>query len=327
MRLEGSEERRSLAAVSSPVRKAGLITLWTVTAIAMPLQAQAPGNNDLRQQIEMYRTAAAKAEPPAMQPVAAGRIWSRLGSLYEDAGMYEESEMAYQRALRLLKVAPVSETDLATAMDDVGTLYMMWGDTQRAERAEQKALEIREKEGLKAELPRSWYHLATLFLREHRAERARDYAKQAVDQLGAVAESNSNDMMNAQFVFALSLCRLRRYPEAIATMQAALELVRRVYRPDEFPAGFGSFLLGYAYWKSGDAAAASDLMRDGSTLVLRQLGWEHPVSICIMAQYAHFLRNTHQKRAVRSMEKKLKEARAVSGSGRVSQTLSIASLF
>lgn len=303
------------------------ITLCVFLSDPRWTKSQTLTHSRLETEIQTYQALSVRAEPPAMVPVSAGRVWSHLGSLYEDAGMYPQSEMAYQHALRLLKVPPVSAADLATALDGMGTLYMMWGDTQQAERAEQKALEIRETERLSADLPRSWYHLATLALREHRAERARVYAKLAVEQLGRVPGSNPDDQINAQFVFALSLCRLGRFPEAIATIENAMQLVRRVYRAEEFPTGFSSFLLGYAYWKAGDTARAGALMQAGSTVVEEQLGLEHPVSICIMTQYDRFLRSTHQKKAAHSIEELLKQAQGVRGFGKGPDTLSVASLF
>lgn len=300
----------------------------TVLAGGMPrLGAQAQNKDDLKKQIDIYRAASVHAGPPAMSAARAGRIWTRLGALYEEAGMYTQSEMAFVHALRLLERPPVPEADRARAMDELGTLYMARGDTQQAERAEQHALAIRKAQGLKEDLPRSWYHLATLALREHRAEKARGYAKQAVEQLRTEPGASADDRMNALFVLAMAQCRLHRYPEAIAALNEAMGVVRSAYGPEDFPTGFGSFLLGYAYWKSGDAAAAEEPMRDGSALVVKDLGWQHPACANVMAQYEDFLRSTHRKEEARAVGEELKRARETPGLGQGPETLSVLSLF
>lgn len=284
--------------------------------------AQVLSGADIQKQIQIYSAALLHADPPA-----AGHIWWHLGSVYEDAGMYAESEAAYVRAIRLMQATAATDADLAGAIDDLGTLYMMRGDTQQAETTEQQALALREAKGLSADLPRSWYHLATLSMREHRFERAREYAAHAVNQLNAGDHPDADEELNARFVLGAALCRLHRYAEAIAMMQKAMDVVRRTYQPEDFPSGFGSFLLGYAYWKSGNAAGAQNLMKDGAAIVEKQLGWTHPVCQTIMTQYAVFLRRTHQKQAARQIEDKLKQTQGAGGFRQGPGTLSIAALF
>lgn len=313
---------------AQPTRRGRLVHAAIVIVFCVALKhpcrgsAQVMTGADLQKQIQIDSAAALHADPQA-----AGRIWWHLGSLYEDAGRYTESETAYGQAIRLLRSQPAAEAYLARAIDDLGTLYMMRGDTQQAESAEQQALKIREANGLSADLPRSWYHLATLSLSEHRFEKAREYAEHAVGQLSAEARPDADDQLNARFVLGAAFCRLHRYTEAIAMMQKAMEVARRTYQPEDFPSGFGSFLLGYAYWKSGNAAAAQHLMEDGAEVVEKQLGWRHPVCQTIMAQYALFLRRTHQKQTARQIEGKLKQAHAAERSQQGSGALSVASLF
>lgn len=306
------------------------VVILLVVCVSLPdLQAysQAPAHQDLARQIQTYAALSTRAEPPLMEPLPAGRVWSHLGSLYEDAAMYTQSEMAYLHAIRLLKTSPPAARDLARAMDDLGTLYMMRGETELAERLEQQALAMRQSNELTADLPRSWYHLATLSLREHRDQEARDYARRAVTQLEGGATPGSEDEINARFVVGLALCRLRQYSEAQSEMQTAMDIVRRSYRPNEFPVGFGSFLQGYVDWKAGNRAQAGNLMQDGESVVEKQLGPRHPTTLSILNQYQRFLEATHQKKAAHAVEKHLKQAREQAGPWQSPEALSVASMF
>lgn len=319
--------------LGDPARLSRLVYALAAAVLCVALKDSVKANAevlsgaDLQKQIQIYSAASQHADPPAMEPIAAGRIWRHLGSLYEDAGMYADSETAYVHAIRLLESVPTAQGELAHAIDGLGTLYMMRGDLQQAERAEQRALAIREDAGPKADLPQSWYHLATLSLREHRFEKARDYAGRAVKQLGAEDRPDADEELNARFVLGAALYRLHNYPEAIAMMQSAMVVVHRTYRPEEFPSAFGSFLLGYVYWKSGNADAAQDLMQTGAAAIEKQLGWEHPVCLMVMTQYARYLHATHQKQAALEIENKLKQAHGTESNGQTSAALNIEALF
>jgi len=308
-----------------------LTTVTVLTAIlstgALRAHAQSANLEELRKQIQQYEAISARADPPAMAPLAAGRIWSHLGQLYEDAGQYAQSETAFVRAIRLLKTVPGDDADLAGAIDGLGSLYMMRGDIQQAERAEQKALSIRQAKHLAADLAQSWFHLAALALRERQFEKARGYAQRAVEQLLQQPHPDPDEQINARFVLGLALCRLDRFPEAIAIMQSAMEIVKRTYAPSDFPYGFGSFLLGLAYWKSGDADTARDLMKTGSAVVENLLGINHPACVAIMAEYERYLRSTRQNQEARAVEDKLKQANGVEGLRKGQGTLDIAALF
>jgi tetratricopeptide (TPR) repeat protein len=310
----------------NPTQLTIMITLGMILSSPSRIISQALTSHDLEKEIQTYQVLSMRAEPPSMEPPAAGRVWSHLGSLYEDAGMYVQSEMAYLRAIRLLETPP-SPRDLARAMDDLGTLYMVRGETQLAEKLEQQALTMRQSNRLNADLSRSWYHLATLCLREHRDETARDYAQRAVAQLETGPGTGPDDEINARFVLGLALSRLGQYAEAKATMQSAMEIVRHSYRREDFPTGFGSFLLGYIDWKSGDRTQAENLMQLGEEVVEKQLGVQHPVTLSILNQYERFLRATHQKKAIQAIKKQLKLAREQALSRQAPEALSVVSLF
>lgn len=331
MNTEPDRPRRHSLRLGNLTRTICVLALW-IFAVApsragAQILTQILTRQDLEKQIQVYRSASLRAEPPLMAAVPAGRIWSQLGTLYEDAGMYEQSEIAFRHAIQLLTVPPVSRLDLARGMDDMGTLYMERGNTKEAERDEQQALQLRLESIRQSDLARSWYHLATLYLREHRPAKARDYAERAVNELLADGNSGPDEKMNALFTLAASLCGSHQYPQAIVTIQRANRLVNSIYRPDDFPAGFGAFLLGYAYWKAGATSSAGEWMKKGAAIMQKQLGWGHPAYLSMMTQYARFLRKTHQTAAAHNIEEQVRSARTVPGYRDNPENIATASLF
>jgi tetratricopeptide (TPR) repeat protein len=295
------------------------------------IHAQILTKEELQKEIATYESASARANSPEMPPLQAGQIWSRLGMLYQDAGMYGQSERAYEHAMRLLTIAPVSNPDLATAIDNLGTLYMETGHVKEAEHAESKALRIREESNLTSELPRSWYHLATLYLREHRSADAREFAERAANAFFADVSSVPEDKIGSLLVLGSSLCQTRKYSEAIVKLETASGMAKEIYGPDKFPTGFSAFLLGYAYWKNGNLSAADGLMQRGTEIMGQELGWGHPAYLTVMARYARFLREEHRRDAARSIEEQVKRMRAQVNSnpahGHGLETTDIAALF
>jgi tetratricopeptide (TPR) repeat protein len=274
------------------------------------LNAQILTREELQKEIVVYEAASLHAETPNMSAIQAGQIWSRLGSLYQDAGMYGQSERAFEHAMRLLTVTPVSKPDLATAIDDLGTLYMETGNVKEAEHAESKALKIREESNLKSELPKSWYHLATLYLREHHPGKAREFAQRAVDAFFADASAVPEDKTGSLLVLASSLCQSHQYSEAITKLQSALQMTTETYGSSSFPTGLNTFLLGYGYWKNRDLTSASELMQRGSDIIGKELGSKHPAYLSVMTEYAKFLRDEHKQDVARAIERQVKQKRA-----------------
>jgi tetratricopeptide (TPR) repeat protein len=201
------------------------------------IHAQILTKEDLQKAIAIYESASTRAKVPEMAPLQAGQIWSRLGRLYQGAGMYGQSERAYERALRLLTIVPVSNSDLATVTDSLGTLYMETGHIKEAEDAESKALKIREDSNLESDLPGSWYHLATLYLREHRPAAAKEFAERAANAFLADKNSVPEDKIGSLLVLGSSLCQTRKYSEAITSWRARPGWQPRPTRPIRFQWG------------------------------------------------------------------------------------------
>jgi tetratricopeptide (TPR) repeat protein len=297
---------------------------------SLPLNAQILTKEDLQKETIAYEAASRDAERSNMPSVQTGRIWSHLGTLYQDAGKYDQSKTAYEHAMRLLTTPPLSQPDLAVAIDNLGTLYMETGNEKEAERAELKALKIREGVGLKSELPKSWYHLSSLYIRERRPAKSESFARRAVNAFSRDPNAAPEDKIGSLFVLASSEGQSHRYSEAIAEFQTALQLTMKTYGPEDYPTGLNMFLLGYAYWKNGDPVSARELMERGFNIVGKEMGW-HPAYLSFMTQYAHFLRDQDKRNQAHVIEEEIKRRRALldadpAYSARL-QTMDVAALF
>lgn len=88
MRIDQGFCRRSsarLAKISATLLKIACLEL--VSGVCLFLSAQIMTREDLQEQIGVYERASLEAKIPNMPATQAGRIWSHLGTLYQDAGL------------------------------------------------------------------------------------------------------------------------------------------------------------------------------------------------------------------------------------------------
>src|SRR5271168_2992363 len=76
-----------------------LIVLEILLATAWQLNGQLLTQQDVQKEIATYEAVSLQAKTPDMPELQAGRIWWHLGTLYQDAGMYGQSEQALEHAM------------------------------------------------------------------------------------------------------------------------------------------------------------------------------------------------------------------------------------
>jgi|SRR5271165_5981985 len=249
-----------------------------------------------------------------------GAVWWHLAMLYQDAARYEEAERAYRKAVELLKTG--DRNTLANAMDEMGMMYVETGSYAKAEPLEQEALAMREAQKDPVAVGRSWMHLAMLSLGRHDLADAANYAELAADRLvperagrpaGKAAtpeEATPEEKMTALIYLSLVLCAQGDCAQAVPELKLAGGIAQASYGAGGLPVAFTNFLLGYAYWKSGDTRSAAELMKSGTAGMEAQVGWGHPTYISAMTQYEAFLRQTRRNPEAAEVRAKIARVQA-----------------
>jgi tetratricopeptide (TPR) repeat protein len=226
-----------------------------------------------------------------------GEAWLKLAILRQDVAQYRDAESAYRRAIALLK--PRDRATLADALDHMGTMYVECGQFSKAEPLERKALAIREEEQDLLGIGLSHMHLAVLLLGEQQISSAEAEAQTAVGllvperrQTAAQVAATPEEKMTALIDLSLAHCARQACATAIPDLRRALGIAHANYAENSIAVGFLDFLLGYAFWKSGDNDSADGLMRKGTQELETQLGWGHPTYVQVLRQYSVFLDQT-----------------------------------
>ena len=227
------------------------------------------------------------------------QAWLKLAVLLQDAGSYRESEDAYRQTIALLRAPdPLTTADV---FDHMGTMYVASGQLSKAEPVERHALAIRENQHDKLGAGVSHMHLAMLLLSQNALNSAETEAETAVSllvpeysHLEAVSSATPEEKMTALIDLSLVRCAAGSSRSAVPDLQRALQIAHQNYSENSLPVGYIDFLLGYAYWKSGDSKDAGIQMTAGVHKLAAIIGWGHPAWLTTLQQYRTFLAETKQ---------------------------------
>ncbi|HEY1994251.1 MAG TPA: tetratricopeptide repeat protein [Edaphobacter sp.] len=266
---------------------------------------------NLMRRIALEEEGVRKAESAHATNVELGKAYARLSLLYSDAAQLGRAEAGLEHAVSLLRHASEPDADLATAMGQLASVHLLMGKVRESEREDQEALRLRQELGDPLQIARSRGDLAILYLNKQKYEKARDLARQAEAEFVTNGRARAIDRITTRFTLSEALCYLKDCPSAIPLLKAALDEAKATMRPDDFPLGLSTFLLGYAYWKSGDMRSAAEYLERGSAQMNAQLGWGHPAYLKALGCYAQFLHENNQGEAASVVERRIRQAKAV----------------
>lgn len=223
-----------------------------------------------------------------------GSAWWKLAVMQQNMARYKDSARSYRRAISLLsRQRPAA---LADAIDDMGTMYAQQRRFSKAERLEQEALQLREKDNDRVGIGLSWMHLAMVSLGLHDLTNASTLAEMAVGRLVKERKEQSavtpEEKMTALIYLSQVRCAQHNYAAALGYLAQAREVAVARYPPVSLPVAYIDYLLGYAHWRTGDMEIAAKQMKAGTTGMRALLSWGHPTYVEAMKQYKAFLRQS-----------------------------------
>jgi tetratricopeptide (TPR) repeat protein len=266
---------------------------------------------NLMRRVALAEAVVRKAEAAHATNEVLSRAYVQLGLWYQNAAQWGRSEAALDHAISLLRHPLEPGADLATAIGQLASLHVMMMKFRESERESKEALRIREDIGDQLLIARSRDDLAILYLAQQKFEKARDFARQAEAEFVKNDRADVLDRVTARVTLAEALCNLKDCLSAISLLKASLDEAKAVLHADDFPVGLSNFLLGYAYWKSGNMSGAEEYMERGTQQMSIQLGWGHPAYVRALKFYAQFLHEDQKAEAANVVERRIRQTQAV----------------
>jgi tetratricopeptide (TPR) repeat protein len=258
-----------------------------------------------------------------------GYAWAVLASSYQRSGETDAALRAYGQALPLLAQSAESRVNYATALDNLGEVYLERGDVAEAERVREKAFRIRSELNNPIDLARSHQHLAEILLAEHRYKSAAEHAQAAVsiftlsaepaytqvlaDSSAQIPAKPGNTLLAAYITLTYAYCQQTRPAECMKSARMASDIANRDFAPVSLERAHAAMALAFAEWKAGDLETSDKGYQTAMSMMKTLLGENHPVVIIGMLEYRDFLKGIHQEGRVDSINReiaKAQEARA-----------------
>lgn len=148
---------------------------------------------------------------------------------------------------------PSAVRNHATTLDNFGTLYLVYGRLEEAERYNRLGPKIREKMKYPLDLSRSEQHLAEIDLAKHRFKQAKSEAAGALVIMHAENDPDPLDRIAALNALAFTRCLRGRCVQGMEDAQHAFDLARSNFRADSMAVARAQMAVGFATWKSGRA--------------------------------------------------------------------------
>lgn len=246
------------------------------------------------------------SEEEGMEPLKLGRLWAHLASDYQDGMELTKSEVAYNRALRLLEPLPEARKDYAIVLDNLGSLYVMSGKYDESERCRKRALAVRQALGDDLEVARGKAHLAEVHLGRHKYKDARQEAHEAYTAMVALREPETSHIVAALVTLIYSECELNQCKPALDHARTAVSLASNAKPVDVLALGQAHLALGYSEWRNGIKGDPDEEMREGIRIMRSQELPTHPYVLSAMEQYRVYLESEHREPEARQIAEQVR---------------------
>ncbi len=239
----------------------------------------------IAQDLELIR-AAEQQHLPAAQ---AGALWAQLAAEYFHATDFLQAEDAYNWSLQLLKTAPGAGEDYATTLDNLATLYLIYGRVDDAESARKQALAVRQKLGNVSGIAVSHIYLADIALARHQFKKAEKLALQGMEEMKSSSNPPRAGMLSGLITLAYARCSQGHCDEGLTNAEQAVAFANTHFEPGSAAAGYVLETLGFAKWKSGATHDGEIAMVQGIQILRTKLAPADPRLAGAMLQYRAYL--------------------------------------
>jgi tetratricopeptide (TPR) repeat protein len=229
-----------------------------------------------------------------LTPIQVGKLWAELGYAYQDLMRYSDAEAAYTHSLAVLEREPANAGDYSATLSNLGSLYVLTGRLDAAERMDIRALEVAQRLGDRLRLAHAEGQLSEVYLQEHKLKKAAEYSLKASEDFKQTPDGGGDNRALALQIYAYATCYNKRCDEGLRSAQQAVELLRADGKPNESIAlGQAYIALGFAEQQTGANAKAGNNMREGVRMLEQLLRPGDPALIAALEAYREYLAANH----------------------------------
>jgi tetratricopeptide (TPR) repeat protein len=289
-----------------------LITLVLRGGVAWAQTADAhiPSSQErLARDLELIRTGEQQHLPPLQQAV----LWLQLALEYHVGGDLLKAEDAYLRALHLLKNEPSARAAYASTLDNLSSLYLIYGRLDDAESTRKQAIKVRQKLGNPAEYAETEVHLADIVIMRRQYKKAERLALKGLQTMESSPNPPRAGILSALITLTYARCARGQCGEGLMNAKQAVAFANKNFETESVANGFALQTLGFAEWKSGQLQDGERAMLQAIQILRKGLSPTDPRVAGVLFQYQSYLIEVH--RAAEAQEIHEQVTRITRGAG------------
>jgi tetratricopeptide (TPR) repeat protein len=232
-----------------------------------------------------------------------GVAWNINGSALQSTGDEEGARRSYERAIEILGRTPAERQNLATALDNLGTLKAQLGQLSEAESLEVRSRETYEAAGDPSGVARTSVNLALFALGQGRRRKMRRLLEDAFSAEAEVAAPEAGDLSALYNAQALELNTLGDPKGALASIDRAIQLLIDHYGPRYYMLASGYALRGQLEAKLNDRDQALTAYKNSIEILTLHGDLNSRVYFLVEAAYAKALRQFGAREDAEQMER------------------------
>jgi tetratricopeptide (TPR) repeat protein len=273
-----------LLLVIALVLRGGVV--WAQTA-----DAHIPSSQErIARDLELIRFSEQHHSSPLQQAV----LWIELALEYHVGAEFPKAEDAYLRALHLLKNVPSARAEYASTLDNLSSLYLIYGRLDDAETTRKQAIKLRQKLGNPAEYGETEVHLADIVIVRRQYKKAERLALKGLQTMESSPNPPRAGILSALITLTYARCSTGKCGEGLMNAKQAVAFANKNCESEPVANGFALQTLGFAEWKSGALQDGEGAMLQAIQILRSGLSAADPRVAGAMLQYQSYLIEAHR---------------------------------
>ncbi len=240
--------------------------------------------------LELVRSGEKQHLAPLQQAV----LWVQLALEYHLAAQFLKAEDAYLKALRLLRNAPTARAEYAFTLDNLSSLYLIYGRLDDAESTRKQAIKVRQKLGNPSEYGETEVHLADIVIKRRQYKKAERLALKGLRTMESSVNPPRAGILSALITLTYARCSRGQCAEGLMNAKQALAFANKNFESESVAKGFALQALGFAEWKSGTPQDGEGAMLQAIQILRTRLSTTDPRVAGAMLQYQSYLTEAHR---------------------------------
>ncbi|MGC1461264.1 MAG: tetratricopeptide repeat protein [Terracidiphilus sp.] len=232
-----------------------------------------------------------------------GMVWNLLGSAYQITDNFERAQTCYEKAVAILQRDPSSQAELASAIDNLGSLEETLGHSEASERLRKRAWKIQAALDNHAGLARVSTNLAVIAMNRDDRSAVRGYLAQALQESQLAGDLDDDQIATMNDVQGWLALRDGKPQSALLFLDNAIAHSTRLHGSNSSQVATGLVLRAQAYEKGRDFTDASTDLQQAENIFATGLGENSSLYWNAVLHQAMLLKHEGHESEARSLEK------------------------